>query len=101
MIRRPPRSTLFPYTTLFRSVLSVYPQGHQHQGKHQYSRRQRQQQDLPPRQTGRWIDHGVPFFSAAAGVSGVSLVASGAACASASGEARTPKTLGSSTASTV
>src|SRR3712207_7654621 len=23
MIRRPPRSTLFPYTTLFRSVLSV------------------------------------------------------------------------------
>src|SRR5256885_12276312 len=42
MIRRPPRSTLFPYTTLFRSVLHVgrgfsqtartaqgdYPQGH-------------------------------------------------------------------------
>src|SRR3712207_9594020 len=24
MIRRPPRSTLFPYTTLFRSVLSYY-----------------------------------------------------------------------------
>src|SRR2546425_6189578 len=24
MIRRPPRSTLFPYTTLFRSVLNVY-----------------------------------------------------------------------------
>src|SRR5260221_1558273 len=24
MIRRPPRSTLFPYTTLFRSVLSSY-----------------------------------------------------------------------------
>src|SRR2546430_17632781 len=24
MIRRPPRSTLFPYTTLFRSVLIVY-----------------------------------------------------------------------------
>src|SRR5436190_13269553 len=23
MIRRPPRSTLFPYTTLFRSVLSI------------------------------------------------------------------------------
>src|SRR2546422_8307227 len=23
MIRRPPRSTLFPYTTLFRSILSV------------------------------------------------------------------------------
>src|SRR3712207_7972398 len=25
MIRRPPRSTLFPYTTLFRSQLSVSP----------------------------------------------------------------------------
>jgi len=27
MIRRPPRSTLFPYTTLFRSVLLVLPDG--------------------------------------------------------------------------
>src|SRR3712207_7484271 len=26
MIRRPPRSTLFPYTTLFRSLLGVDPQ---------------------------------------------------------------------------
>src|SRR2546421_9327097 len=25
MIRRPPRSTLFPYTTLFRSVFSFWP----------------------------------------------------------------------------
>src|SRR3712207_7630851 len=25
MIRRPPRSTLFPYTTLFRSLLSIIP----------------------------------------------------------------------------
>src|SRR5258708_29828361 len=25
MIRRPPRSTLFPYTTLFRSVLATMP----------------------------------------------------------------------------
>src|SRR3712207_7500356 len=25
MIRRPPRSTLFPYTTLFRSVVDVQP----------------------------------------------------------------------------
>src|SRR2546426_9251579 len=24
MIRRPPRSTLFPYTTLFRSVINLY-----------------------------------------------------------------------------
>src|SRR2546427_1777703 len=27
MIRRPPRSTLFPYTTLFRSVARVAPRG--------------------------------------------------------------------------
>src|SRR2546430_9812209 len=27
MIRRPPRSTLFPYTTLFRSNDSLYPRG--------------------------------------------------------------------------
>src|SRR3712207_8765765 len=27
MIRRPPRSTLFPYTTLFRSVLRGRPEG--------------------------------------------------------------------------
>src|SRR5436309_13510938 len=25
MIRRPPRSTLFPYTTLFRSLFEVFP----------------------------------------------------------------------------
>src|SRR3989454_6285097 len=32
MIRRPPRSTLFPYTTLFRSqrVLEVVPSGQRH-----------------------------------------------------------------------
>src|SRR3712207_7168148 len=33
MIRRPPRSTLFPYTTLFRSV------AHQHQGAQLGSRK--------------------------------------------------------------
>src|SRR2546428_977572 len=27
MIRRPPRSTLFPYTTLFRSLLAALPVG--------------------------------------------------------------------------
>src|SRR5260370_31484891 len=27
MIRRPPRSTLFPYTTLFRSIAVNYPKG--------------------------------------------------------------------------
>src|SRR2546429_6083327 len=28
MIRRPPRSTLFPYTTLFRSVVPDHPRRH-------------------------------------------------------------------------
>src|SRR5437870_6957838 len=31
MIRRPPRSTLFPYTTLFRSILARIVEGHLHQ----------------------------------------------------------------------
>src|SRR5256884_6360324 len=39
MIRRPPRSTLFPYTTLFRSVL------HQHRGLHAGKVRTRGQAD--------------------------------------------------------
>src|SRR2546430_8871146 len=30
MIRRPPRSTLFPYTTLFRSPVQVAPQAKHH-----------------------------------------------------------------------
>src|SRR5207302_6962944 len=30
MIRRPPRSTLFPYTTLFRSVAGIGPVGDVH-----------------------------------------------------------------------
>src|SRR2546422_5454358 len=32
MIRRPPRSTLFPYTTLFRSLLVVEPEAVLHPG---------------------------------------------------------------------
>src|SRR5688572_32445380 len=32
MIRRPPRSTLFPYTTLFRSCWSAYSMGTEHEG---------------------------------------------------------------------
>src|SRR5690349_24033435 len=30
MIRRPPRSTLFPYTTLFRSVFALVARAHMH-----------------------------------------------------------------------
>src|SRR2546427_8817331 len=43
MIRRPPRSTLFPYTTLFRSCLT----GPTQQGKHPKNRRE------PDRSSGR------------------------------------------------
>src|SRR2546430_10188491 len=32
MIRRPPRSTLFPYTTLFRSPPAARPAGHSSRG---------------------------------------------------------------------
>src|SRR2546430_11025202 len=45
MIRRPPRSTLFPYTTLFRSLHSGDEQGdqHRHDGDHhqQFNQRER------------------------------------------------------------
>src|SRR5690348_17743039 len=34
MIRRPPRSTLFPYTTLFRSILAHGRRDGQHVGAH-------------------------------------------------------------------
>src|SRR2546426_3766085 len=33
MIRRPPRSTLFPYTTLFRSRLGPVGRGQDHRGR--------------------------------------------------------------------
>src|SRR3989449_5374182 len=32
MIRRPPRSTLFPYTTLFRSVVAMQGRFHRYEG---------------------------------------------------------------------
>ena len=33
MIRRPPRSTLFPYTTLFRSLVSLFRAPHSYTGE--------------------------------------------------------------------
>src|SRR2546426_4961545 len=38
MIRRPPRSTLFPYTTLFRSLWQVLARDHTHQALHHIER---------------------------------------------------------------
>src|SRR2546427_2316816 len=53
MIRRPPRSTLFPYTTLFRSA-AVFQRGHaaigrakQHDGPAQQGTRQRRVLQFP------------------------------------------------------
>src|SRR2546429_6825811 len=56
MIRRPPRSTLFPYTTLFRSVavmlldLALHPVGpaHHHRGQHREDDAQHEQEDRQP-----------------------------------------------------
>src|SRR5258707_8689941 len=41
MIRRPPRSTLFPYTTLFRSRRIAVVRGQGHQSRDQVPRRAR------------------------------------------------------------
>src|SRR3712207_8932245 len=46
MIRRPPRSTLFPYTTLFRSVHELHSGAGQLRGGQRVGRRQRAVVDL-------------------------------------------------------
>src|SRR5690349_22680952 len=55
MLRRPPRSTLFPYTTLFRSGLGQQALEGQHLAEHarglgERQRRRRHQRALPRRQ---------------------------------------------------
>src|SRR2546427_8090907 len=48
MIRRPPRSTLFPYTTLFRSVLRVHGGRERRRDRHrllEHGRRRRHEGD--------------------------------------------------------
>src|SRR5256885_9216572 len=78
MIRRPPRSTLFPYTTLFRSGQAVAEQTDANRGSRDlwfrcHARRRRRARDrvhhagglprvfAPPRTTGpRWPDPSVP-----------------------------------------
>src|SRR2546422_4457980 len=46
MIRRPPRSTLFPYTTLFRSHRDGGVGGGAHAGVHDHGHRDRLENDL-------------------------------------------------------
>src|SRR2546429_5775696 len=46
MIRRPPRSTLFPYTTLFRSHLRGWHRDHERLAQRCQRRRQRHHREL-------------------------------------------------------
>src|SRR2546430_4849412 len=63
MIRRPPRSTLFPYTTLFRSGQRQDRVRHGQQRQHGSASElpgvgARQDQGAPRRQRGRRLSHG-------------------------------------------
>src|SRR5438034_2241695 len=59
MIRRPPRSTLFPYTTLFRSRRACAERGrsqrrgHRHAGDHKQGERQKDLYELQIRERDR------------------------------------------------
>src|SRR2546421_6663365 len=57
MIRRPPRSTLFPYTTLFRSLVGRRPLQRPGRGEHARGRRLRQLGE-PRRLVDRVADDG-------------------------------------------
>src|SRR3712207_8839428 len=59
MIRRPPRSTLFPYTTLFRSPLDVLEQII---AANEWAFERRSDGELAAEATGKWCDYGL-FFS--------------------------------------
>src|SRR2546425_4977339 len=53
MIRRPPRSTLFPYTTLFRSRLAVERGSRRDERRRRGARRWRRDGDHPVPRSGR------------------------------------------------
>src|SRR2546422_10935557 len=58
MIRRPPRSTLFPYTTLFRSLLDVQPPARVlHDVDHRLSQLELEQHHPPSREVERIVAH--------------------------------------------
>src|SRR5256885_11637419 len=58
MIRRPPRSTLFPYTTLFRSGLQVLQALGQHFAPGRRGGRQAEAEEVQGRQGSDAADHG-------------------------------------------
>src|SRR3712207_8101726 len=59
MIRRPPRSTRFPYTTLFRSVHAQVEPREGHRGGREVERRRREQRPVRSRggEGGRSEEH--------------------------------------------
>src|SRR3712207_7322508 len=50
MIRRPPRSTLFPYTTLFRSALDLHRERADHEDDHHHEEDVGQRRDVDVRE---------------------------------------------------
>src|SRR3712207_9466804 len=69
MIRRPPRSTLFPYTTLFRSWLQLVSDRLRSFRRRCVRRRLRGEEDL--RRYGRAVDRRGFLLTLAAGLAGV------------------------------
>src|SRR2546429_6208088 len=60
MIRRPPRSTLFPYTTLFRSLLGSHPAASERDGflgRPSFQYRNRARASLDRRRRARSEEH--------------------------------------------
>src|SRR3712207_7404484 len=55
MIRRPPRSTLFPYTTLFRSDRAPGTQGGSRRTRHDLRPRSRENDHPAHRAAGPWM----------------------------------------------
>src|SRR5258705_6905228 len=55
MIRRPPRSTLFPYTTLFRSCFGVRSDGRRKDGRTERGKDGKARQSHPERSEGAMI----------------------------------------------
>src|SRR2546430_14150856 len=61
MIRRPPRSTLFPYTTLFRSVLLRSGRKHGHSQTPSAGREQSRGTDISDLGMSSWTDRMPPL----------------------------------------
>src|SRR5689334_24705512 len=62
MIRRPPRSTLFPYTTLFRSIRSMHTEAINHEPAICYMQTGNQITGRPC--LGSWVSYGLGTLNA-------------------------------------